>query len=336
LSDEDTGLDPARLFDGFAPFSGLLLAVSGGPDSMALLRLAAAWRDAGATQFLTAATVDHGLRPDSAAEAGQVGRWAEALGISHQILRWSGAKPTAGIQERARHARYQLLFDHLRDIGSAALVTAHHADDQWETIMIRLARGSGISGLAGMSREQDLYGARLLRPLLDTSKSQLIAYCRRCGQPFFNDPSNADPRFARTQWRELAPSLHHLGLTPARAFKLAERADKADQALYWAADRFFSCVKISPEENVYNLDGAGEAPLAIIEHFLQSAVVKTSGVRPPRLDRLENLAVQLSAAVRAGEDLRATLGGCMLALDRGQRLRIRVENERRRGVQRKT
>lgn len=332
MSDDDTKLDPVRLFDGFAPSAGLLLAVSGGPDSMALLQLAAAWRESGATQHLAAATVDHGLRPESACEARQVGQWAKALSVSHHILTWDGEKPTTGLQERARHARYLLLFDHLRDIGASALVTAHHADDQWETIMIRLARGSGLSGLAGMSREQDLFGARLIRPLLDASKSQLIDYCRRRGQQFFDDPSNADPRFARAQWRELATSLHSLGFTRRRAAKLAERVDKAEKALDWAANRFFSCVKISPEENVYDLAGADAAPLAIIEHFLQSAVVKTSGVQPPRLERLENLAARLSAALRAGEDLRATLGGCVFSLDRDKRLKVRLETERRRGV----
>jgi tRNA(Ile)-lysidine synthase len=331
LSGDDTA-NPARLFESFAPFSGLLLAVSGGPDSMALLRLAAAWRDAATPPpKLAAATVDHGLRAEAASEAAKVSQWSQALGIPHRILVWTGEKPTTGIQARARSARYRLLLDHMREIEATALATAHHADDQWETLMIRLSRGSGIAGLAAMSRDRDFLGERLIRPLLHLPKATLIAYCRRCGQDFCDDPSNADQRFTRSQWRELAAPLHRLGFTRERAAKLAERAEKCDRALEWAALRFLDDIKIPTESHAYDLSRAENVPTAILEHFLQSALAKVSGDPASRLERLERLAARLRTALRAETELFATLGGCTVALTGDKRLRIGLEVQRRRG-----
>lgn len=338
MSDDEAALEPAKLFSALAPGSKLLLAVSGGPDSMALLRLAAAWRDGSRRDgsltppALAAATVDHGLRPESAAEAEKVAEWSRALGIPHRILLWSGEKPTTGVQERARSARYHLLCQHLREIDAEAVATAHHADDQWETVMMRLSRGSGIAGLAGMSGDQEVFGGRLVRPLLQVSKATLVDYCRRHGQAFFNDPSNEDPRFERSKWRELAAPLHRLGLTRERAARLCARAEKFDHALEWAATRFFSKVEISNEKNAYDLSAAEDTPQAIMEYFLQDALSKAAGAPPARLERLEDFARRLGLALRAGTELRATLGGCTLALNRSKRLRIALEPERKRGL----
>ena len=155
----------ARRF--FAPLAGrwALLAVSGGPDSLALMRLAARWlvegQAGGAASHV--ATVDHGLRPDRGQEAEAVAGWAEAVGLPHSILTWQGAKPRSRIQERARTVRYALLGAHARELGADYLLTAHHADDQAETILFRLLRGSGLAGLAGMSSEIMLGNIRLYR-----------------------------------------------------------------------------------------------------------------------------------------------------------------------------
>ena len=281
MSGDDTA-DPARLFEPLASHSAVLLAVSGGPDSMALLRLAAAWRDAApATPRFFAATVDHGLRAGAAIEAAKVADWSRALGIAHKTLVWTGDKPSTGIQARARNARYRLLFDHMREIQATALATAHHADDQWETLMIRLARGSGIAGLAAISRDRDFFGERLVRPLLHLPKAKLVDYCRQCGQDFLDDPSNADPRFARAQWRELAAPLQSLGLTRERAAKFSERAEKCDRALEWVATRFLEDARIPTEKNAYDLSDAQNAPAAIIEYFLQLALARVTGAPAP-------------------------------------------------------
>jgi len=329
----DVFVNPARLFESFAPFSGLLLAVSGGPDSMALLHLAAAWRDAAsASPRLYAATVNHGLRAGAAAEAAQVAGWCRALGVAHKTLVWTGEKPDAGVQARARVARYRLLFAHMREIEATAVATAHHADDQWETVMMRLARGSGIAGLAGMARDQEIFGGRLIRPLLDLPKAALTDHCRQCGQNFFEDPSNDDPRFARANWRAVAAPLHRLGLTPTRVSRLAERAEKCDRALQWAAARFLEQARIPTESHVYDFSNAGQAPAAIVEYFLQLALARVAGESAPRLVRAERLAGKLTAALRAEATCFATLGGCTVALTRDGRLKIEREPPRRRGL----
>ncbi len=324
-------LDPDRLFAGFEGLSGLLIAVSGGPDSLALTRFARRWRNSGAGVALHAATVDHGLRPESRAEALQVGRWARDLGLNHAILTWRGEKPATGVQEKARAARYSLLFDHARSIGAEAVAVAHHADDQWETVLIRLARGSGLSGLSGMARDQMLAGGRLIRPLLGLRKQVLVDYCRSEGQDFFDDPANSDPVFARASWRAIAPALQGLGLTPVRAATFAERARKADEAIEWAARDFFARATTS-QPHVYDLSRIDDAPLAVFERFLALALAQSAGEPPSRLERLEALAKNLRMARQNGGTLRATLGGCAARLGSNGVLALRREAPRRRGA----
>ncbi|HUO54856.1 MAG TPA: tRNA lysidine(34) synthetase TilS [Rhodoblastus sp.] len=323
--------DPQKLFAGFESLSGLLLAVSGGPDSLALMRLARRWRASRAGVALHVATVDHGLRRESAAEAEQVGRWARELGLGHEILVWRGAKPTAGVQEKAREARYALLFDHARALGAQAVATAHHADDQWETLLIRLARGSGIAGLSGMARDQKFASGRLIRPLLDLPKQALIDFCRHEGQEFFDDPANANPTFARARWRAIAPTLHDLGLSTERLARLAERARKVDEALDWAArDLFLRAVM--PEPHVYDMRAAQGAPPAIVERFLALAFTRCAGAAPDRLERLERFTQKLQLAYNNRAILRATLGGCAARLDKNGLLALAREKPRRRGA----
>ena len=326
-------LDPARLFAGYENMSGLLLAVSGGPDSLALMLLAAQWRRSGAKIPLFVATVDHGLRENSAAEAEKVGAWARVLALPHETLIWRGDKPRRAIQERAREARYALLFAHAQRIGAAAVATGHHADDQWETVLFRLARGSGIAGLAGMARDQDFPGGRLIRPLLPIPKQVLVDFCRQSGQDFFDDPSNSNPDFARTKLRALARPLQDLGFSREMAQKLAARAKKADETIHWAAEQILDRAALSPEADVYDLGEIRDAPTAVLERFLSFALSRAAGSTPQRLDRLEFLAEKLSEALEKGLELRATLGGCKIALNRKKTLTLWREGRRRRGIQ---
>jgi tRNA(Ile)-lysidine synthase len=320
------------LFAGFESLSALLLAVSGGPDSLALMHLSARWRALGAPVALHVATVDHGLRADSAAEADQVGHWARALGLRHETLVWRGEKPESGVQERARAARYALLFAHARAIGADAVATAHHVDDQWETILIRLARGSGLAGLAGMARDQLFRGGRLLRPLLFSPKQALIDLCRREGQAFFSDPANSNPAYERTRWRAAAPALHGLGLTAGRMAKLAERARKADAALDAMALALLKRAKMPESDaNQYDLKELGDPPQAALERFLSLALARVAGSPPPRLERLELFSEKLRVALDGGAPFHATLGGCAARLDRASILTLRPEELRRRG-----
>lgn len=193
-----------------------LLAVSGGSDSVALMRLAARLAAGGVAQFHVA-TVDHGLRPGSFAEAQSVGAMAAALGFKHAILPWRGSKPQTGLQAAARAARYRLLIEEAHRVGAGAIVVAHSADDQAETVYMRRARGSGPRGLAGMA-EQSLIAADtsapilLLRPLLAIRREELRAFLQSIDAPYIDDPSNSDRRFERVRVRtELAQSQMTVG-----------------------------------------------------------------------------------------------------------------------------
>ena len=167
----------------FAPWKGaaaLVLAVSGGPDSVALMWLAARWRRSFTRgPRLIAVTVDHGLRAEAAREARDVKRLAKDLDLEHRTLRWRGAKPKTGLPAAAREARYALLAKAARASGARHIVTAHTRDDQAETLLMRLLRGSGIAGLAAMARESERDGVLLARPLLEISKAQLVATLER-------------------------------------------------------------------------------------------------------------------------------------------------------------
>lgn len=207
----------------------LALAVSGGPDSMAMLALA----DAAFPGAVTAATVDHGLRTASGNEARLVAAACAARDISHHILRPERPITGASIQARARDARYALLLDWAVDTAATALLTAHHADDQAETFLMRAARGSGVAGLAGIRSRRDLVGAEgrtlpLIRPLLSWRRAELRGIAKDAG-PFVDDPSNADPAYDRSRFRAMLDD--HPDLDPGRIAATATYAAEAQQAL---------------------------------------------------------------------------------------------------------
>lgn len=178
----------------------LAVAVSGGADSMALCLLAHGWARARAGRVL-ALIVDHGLRDASSEEAARTASWLAARGIESEVLPWVGDKPASAIQARARAERYRLLFDRCRQTGILHLLVGHHREDQAETLLLRAASGSGAHGLAGMSELVEAGSTRVLRPLLGVSKQRLRAYLESVGQPWIEDPSNADPVYARSRLR---------------------------------------------------------------------------------------------------------------------------------------
>ena len=210
-----------------------MLAVSGGPDSTALMWLMARWRD-GLEQSpkLIAVTVDHGLRKESAREALAVKKLAKALKVEHRTLRWTGRKPKTGIQAAARNARYRLLAKAVGQGGGRTLLTAHTLDDQAETILFRIARGSGVSGLTGMTHVAPVpvpegQGMMLVRPLLGFPKARLIATLKAANIAYATDPSNTDPRFTRPRFRALMPLLAREGLTAERLAQPCEAGGTA-------------------------------------------------------------------------------------------------------------
>jgi tRNA(Ile)-lysidine synthase len=204
IADADRGVAFDEAMKGFAPFEPnprIAVAVSGGPDSMALVVLMDAWAKSRGGSVL-GLTVDHGLRAEAAAEAAAVGTFLAARGMAHAVLRWTGDKPKAKIQQAAREARYRLLIEACAARGILHLAVAHHADDQAETVLFRQDHGTGEAGLAGMPTQRSLGPVRLIRPVLGWSKPALIAVCQAAGQEFFDDPSNRSKAFARTGLRE--------------------------------------------------------------------------------------------------------------------------------------
>ena len=229
----------AAAFAPLAPAGPLAVAVSGGSDSLALLFLAHRWA-AENGRDIQAVTVDHGLRAEASMEARWVAEMCAARGIAHTTLVWEGRKPTANLQAAAREARYRLMTDWARTEGVTGLLLAHTEDDQAETVLLRLARGSGVDGLAGMSSRNVLASVMLLRPLLGVSRLRLRATLMVLGEHWLEDPSNKDPRFARPRMRALLPALAEEGLTVPRLAGTARRMMRAREALETATAELLS------------------------------------------------------------------------------------------------
>jgi tRNA(Ile)-lysidine synthase len=302
------------LFARLERYKHLAIAVSGGPDSLALLYLLARWTlEAGPRPRLTALTVDHGLRSESRAEAEMVGRVAASLGVPHAILTWDGAKAgSGGLQARARAARYDLMARYCHAQDMPALVVAHHIDDQAETFLMRLKRGSGLDGLAAIPEESAWAGIAVLRPLLDLPKARLAATLAAAGLSPADDPSNADPRFERVRVRASGGALASLGLTPAALARSAKRLRRARAALEGCTDRFLTEHAHVSEAGYCLLaaDALEAAPEEIALRALGRVLVSVGGrSEPVRLAKLEALRLALTESPRGAH----TLGGCRIA-----------------------
>ncbi len=309
----------------FEPAPRIAVAVSGGPDSLALCLLAERWaRARGGT--VVALTVDHGLRPESGAEAAQVRRWLAARAIAQRTLRWTGAPRTGATQAEARDARFALLTGWCRRAGVLHLLLGHQREDQAETALQRLVHGSGVDGLAAMAPvrlalEPAGGGVRLLRPLLSVPREALAATLAQCNQPWIDDPTNRDTGHARPR---LAAALEHLapeGLGAARLARVAARAADDRAALdRLCTDLLAGCAHPSPAGFVtLELEALHRAPPALALRALGRAVATVSGApHPPRQERLERLARRL-----LGDDAKAsTLGGCRVVPQRDGRVLV--------------
>lgn len=309
VSDDDFERRIAR----FAPFERaphLAIAVSGGADSLALALLADRWACARGGR-VTALTVDHGLRADSGAEAAQVGRWLAARGIAHEVIAWTGEKPATGVQAAARAARRELLAGFCRAKRILHLLLAHQADDQAETFVLRLTAESGDLGLSGMSALVELDDVRVLRPLLDVPHLRLEATLRAAAQPWVEDPSNRNPRFARTALRPM-PGGTAAALDAAGGFARARRRHEREVAAFLArAAAIFpgGWIELDPELLL-------AAPEEIAREAVLRAVMTVGGqAYPPRRERLHRLVTALRQGDLSGG---RTLGGCRIARRRGR------------------
>jgi tRNA(Ile)-lysidine synthase len=326
--------EAATLFDDLRAAPALVIAVSGGPDSSALLVLVARWRAAHKRgPALLAVTVDHGLRPESAREARAVKRLAGRFGVRHRTLRWTGRKPTTAVQEEARRVRYQLLAAAARSAGAPCVLTAHTLDDQAETVLLRMARGSGLSGLGAMARRTLLPTASgkadgkkgaivLVRPLLDVPKTRLIATLAAMGITFVDDPTNRDPRFTRPRLRGLLPALADEGLNAHRLSLLARRLRRADAAIEAAVDAAAAVVSHVPWSArapiVLDAERFTRLPSEVALRLLGRAIGHVGDEGSVQLGKLEVMYGALDEAMAEKVRLRRTLAGALITLTEGR------------------
>lgn len=280
---------------------------------MALCLLADRWVRARGGALL-ALSVDHGLRPDSVVEARTVADWLGARRIAHRVLPWRDHELRGSVQASARTARYRLLEGACAEDGILHLLLAHTRDDQAETVLLRLSKGSGIDGLAAMATVRETAEIRLLRPFLGIDKVRLRATCRGFRQEWVEDPSNTARHYARGRLRRTSAALAEEGLTPDRLADTARRAGRARSALEAGAAALMSrAVSIYPE-GYATVDRALliQAPEELALRTLSRCLLTVgAGDHPPRLERLE----RLYRALRGDEGGR-TLAGCRVVPDR--------------------
>jgi tRNA(Ile)-lysidine synthase len=287
------------------PQSPIAVAVSGGADSMALALLAHAY-----DENTVALTVDHGLRKEAALEAKHVGKWLKARGMEHHTLKWKAPKAK---QTLARDARHALMAAWCKKRGITQLLLAHHQGDQAETLLLRLKRGSHITGLAAMQPVAEREGLILLRPLLALPKARLIATCKAAKQAWVEDPSNENMAHDRNRLRKLLAELPNREEVEANLAKAAEKLGELRQAGEREKEAFL--------EAHFQDGGLDAKALEKADKDLAFAVLSQllANPYPPRFTSLERLYGKLTAG-----DCRATLSGCIITRRKG-RITIRPE-----------
>lgn len=341
--------DAKRLFADWKAAPAIVLAVSGGPDSIALMWLAARWRRALARgPRLVAVTVDHGLRAEAVQEARAVKRLARSLDLTHRTMCWIAAKPNTGLPAAARNARYRLLAQAAQACGATHILTAHTRDDQAETLLMRMLRGSGIAGLAAMARQSEREGVVLARPFLNVSKSQLVATLKKAGIGFADDPTNRDIRFTRPRLRAILPVLAAEGGDTRNLARLASRLGRANAAVEIMVDGAERYLALRDREalqagfaaNSFDCSAFAALPEEIRLRLLLRAINRYGHEGPAQLGKVEAL---LAALDRAAQEpplhrkrprlnrtrLKQTLAGALVSLI-DDRIRIEPSPPRRR------
>jgi len=307
--------------DRLCPKGPVGVALSGGSDSTALLLVAAGWRPG----QVRAATVDHRLRPAAAGEAQACARLCAAEGVGHDILPWMDAPGTGNLQAAAREARLDLLSAWARRHGLTAILLGHTRDDQAETVLLRLARGSGVDGLSGMSETRRARGAVWVRPLLGLDRAALRSWLTARGTPWLEDPSNEDPRFDRVRVRRALEVLAPLGIDAAGLAATADRLRDQRRVLERAME------DLAARARTWTSDGAALIELADLAEAEHDTVLRLLADTLRRLSgrdyapRFSSL-VRLHGAIVAGTKGK-TLAGCLI---RSNGKTVRIEPETRR------
>lgn len=289
------------------------VAVSGGGDSIALLHLLSRCFDPDQVQ-LHVATVDHGLRPESAREAEQVADFSEKLGYTHSTLRWKRWDGAGNLQDKARRARYALLSDWAKMHKIDAVALGHTADDQAETVLMRLGRAAGVDGLSAMSARRTMHGVCFVRPMLDLTRNQLRSYLRDNDLTWADDPSNEDTRFDRIKARQAMEALAPLGITPLALSTVARNMEQVRTALDWYS--FLAArdlVQVVDGDIVLDHRKFRTLPDEIARRLMVQAIIWISGSEYAPRRRAVNGAIQAARDRRS-----ATVLGCRLTYHNGQ------------------
>jgi len=282
------------------------VAVSGGADSLALCLMAKDWAEKN-NRKLVALTVDHGLRKESADECKWVAATLSTYNIPHHILPWLGVKPTQGLQAKARQERYRLIETWCVSHGVKDVLLGHHLNDQAETFMMRLARGSGVDGLSAMQAETPFGRIRLLRPLLETPKAELVEYLTARDQDWIEDPSNQNLDFDRVKWRKVMDDLDALGLSPKRLAQTAQNMQRARYSLEKNVKTWLAAHAHVYKEGYIQLSHTalrGDDEEVILRGLARIGQAVGGDIYPPRLEKLMRLHKKLC------DEFEGTLMGC--------------------------
>ncbi|MCY1126988.1 tRNA lysidine(34) synthetase TilS [Frigidibacter sp. RF13] len=301
-----------RTFFTPSPPARLGVAVSGGGDSVALLHLLNDWRLEGGPD-LAVVTVDHGLRPEAAAEAAGVAAAAKVLGLPHRILKWECGEESGNLPDRARRARYGLIADWAKAVGIGTVALGHTADDQAETLLMRLARGSGVDGLSGMAAARDHRGVRWARPLLEARRAALRAFLLSRRVSWIEDPTNEDATYDRVKARAALAALAPLGVTVEGLVETAGRMAMARAALAAAAVALARrAARVEAGDVILEREAlAGAAEEVRYRLFAQALMLISGADYRPRFEALK------AACATALDGTRATLSGCIILPRKG-------------------
>ena len=286
-----------------------VVAVSGGPDSLALAALSQIYKHENNTKVFFV-LIDHGIRNNSKTEANLVKKLLNKKGISLKIIR-NNQKIKKNIQSQARTIRYKLLADFCRKRKAKFILTGHHSDDQIETFLIRLSRGSGIQGLSSMSRITKLKNnISLVRPLLEFKKSDLIYVAKKTFNKIFKDPSNKNRKYLRTRMRHLKKELEKSGIHHEQIIKSINNLASTKDTLNSYLKRVIKlCVIKKKKETLINLKELlfepSEIKLKVLSHAIK---VFSKSYYPPRSKKVLNLLKQINLT----KSTKFTLGGCLL------------------------
>ena len=289
-------------------FKSFIVAVSGGSDSMALALLSGLLKQE-KNKKIYFVHVDHGIRKNSGKEALQLKKILKKIQINLKIIK-NNKSIKKNIQKSARDKRYQILSDFSKKNSIKALVTAHHKDDQIETFLIRLSRGSGVEGLSSMSEISKLNGGiKLLRPFLKFTKEDLKSITKKFFNKIIKDPSNKNKKFLRTNIRELTRILKSKGIDPNQIFRSIENISSTKIAInFYVKQSLKKFVKFRKKETIFDLSMFQKEPVDVKFKIINTIVKnRTAKYYPPRAKKVLNLINRF----KSKSTQKSTLGGCI-------------------------